>query len=325
MFWGTGAASAPIDNQEEDGMTTTKVLLAGGTGMLGTHIARHLLDGDARLRLLVRDAAPRDASKRALLDGLAGRGAEVVAGAMDDSQALLDATRDIDVVISALQGGREVIVDAQVTLARAAAANGARRFLPSDFALDIFKATPGEHAFFDLRREADEQIAALDLEQVNILNGAFLDGFVSSNGAVDYDDDAGVVTFWGNGDERFEGTSIDDTARIVARVALDPNVPAGRFAVAGQVAGQVLSFGDMIAAVERRAGRRYERRSRGGADELRAWMAEQRRQGEIVAATMGAYQLYMITGQTSLDDLQNDRYPDIRFHTFEEVLASVAN
>ena len=39
---------------------------------------------------------------------------------------------------------------------------------------------------------------------------------------------------------------------------------------------------------------------------------------------MGAYQLYMITGQTSLDDLQNDRYPDIRFHTFEEVLTAVA-
>ena len=301
-------------------MTTTTVLLAGGTGMLGTHIARHLLDSDARLRLLVRDAAPRDAGKRALLDGLVDRGAAVVAGAMDDAQALLDATRGVDVVVSALQGGHEVIVDAQVALARAAAANGARRILPSDFALDHFKGTPGEHAFFDLRREADEQIAALGLEQINILNGAFLDGFVSSNGAIDYDDDAGVVTFWGTGNERFEGTSIDDTARIVARVALDPEAPAGKFAIAGQV----LSFGDMVAAIERRVGRRYERRSRGGPDELRAWMAEQRRKGEMVAATMGAYQLYMITGQTSLDDLQNDRYPDIRFHTFEEVLASVA-
>ena len=137
-------------------MTTTTVLLAGGTGMLGTHIARHLLDSDARLRLLVRDAAPRDAGKRVLLHGLADRGAEIVAGAVDDPRALLDATRDIDVVVSALQGGREVIVDAQVALARAAAANGARRILPSDFALDHFKGTPGEHAFFDLRREADE-------------------------------------------------------------------------------------------------------------------------------------------------------------------------
>ena len=153
-----------------------------------------------------------------------------------------------------------MIVDAQVALAGAAATNGARRFLPSDFALNIFKATPGEHLFFDLRREADEQIAALDLQQVNVLNGAFLDGFVSTNGAVSYDDDAGVVTFWGDGDERFEGTSIDDTARIVARVALDPEVPTGKFAVAGQV----LCFGDMIAAVERKTGRRYERRSRGG-------------------------------------------------------------
>ena len=83
-------------------MKSTKVLLAGGTGMLGTHIARRLLDSDARLRLLVRDAAPRDAGKRALLDNLADRGAEIVAGAMDDSAALLGATRDVDVVVSAL-------------------------------------------------------------------------------------------------------------------------------------------------------------------------------------------------------------------------------
>jgi uncharacterized protein YbjT (DUF2867 family) len=315
----TGQVS-PTATLKEDSMTTM-VLLAGGTGMLGTRIARHLLDGGAQLRVLVRDAGRRDPKKRVLLDTLTDRGAQIVEGAMDSSATLLDATRDIDVVVSALQGGREVIVDAQVALARAAAANGVRRFLPSDFALDLFRATPGEHLFFDLRREVDEQISALDLQQVNILNGALLDGFVASNGAVDYDDDAGVVTFWGTGEERFEGTSVDDTARIVARVALDPDVPPGKFAVAGQL----LSFGDMITAIERHTGRRYERRSRGGPNELRAWMADQRRQGEVVAATMGAYQLYMITGQTSLDNVQNDRYPDVRFHTFEEVLASAAS
>jgi len=30
-----------------------------------------------------------------------------------------------------------------------------------------------------------------------------------------------------------------------------------------------------------------------------------------MVAIDGTYQLYMLTGQTALDDLQNDRYPDI--------------
>jgi uncharacterized protein YbjT (DUF2867 family) len=77
-------------------VTTARVLLVGGTGMLGSEIAHQLLDRQAELRLLVRDIAPRDAAKRALLGGMADRGAEIVAGAMDDVSALLEATRDVE-------------------------------------------------------------------------------------------------------------------------------------------------------------------------------------------------------------------------------------
>lgn len=112
---------------------TQTVLLAGATGMLGSQITRHLLEQpEARIRLLVRGA---DAGKRAALDTLLGRGAETVEG----------------------------------DLAEAGRRNGVRRILPSDFALDLFKATPGEHMMFDLRRTADERIAATGLEHVHIL------------------------------------------------------------------------------------------------------------------------------------------------------------
>ncbi len=60
-----------------------------------------------------------------------------------------------------LQGGREVVAEGQIALARTAAGNGVRRILPSDFALDLFKASPGEHPAFDLRREAGEATAAM--------------------------------------------------------------------------------------------------------------------------------------------------------------------
>lgn len=34
-------------------------------------------------------------------------------------------------------------------------------------------------------------------------------------------------------------------------------------------------------------------------------------------AIMLAYQLYMLTGQTALSALQNDRYPDVKLQGFE--------
>lgn len=216
------------------------------------------------------------------------------------------ATEGVDVVVSAVQGGREVVVDGQIALARAAVKSGVRRILPSDFALDLFKATPGELFPFDLRREADEEIASLGIEHVHVLNGAFLDT-LAAGGIVDFDDEAGVASFWDSGEERFEATTVDDTARYAARVAVDASVPSGKFAVAGQR----LSYGDIVSAVERETGRRYERRSLGTTDDLRAWIESQREAGEMMAVMYGTYQLYMLTGQTALDDLQNDRYPDI--------------
>jgi uncharacterized protein YbjT (DUF2867 family) len=297
-------------------MATYNVLLAGATGMLGRRIAVHLLSADGvRVKLLVRESAMQDEGKRTVLDDLVQRGAEIVFGDVADPQSLDKATRGVHVVVSALQGGRDVVVDGQVSLARAAAANGVPRFLPSDFALDHFKAPPGEHAGFDLRREADERIAELGIAQINVLNGAFLDGIATPGAAVVFDDDAGTATFWGSGDEHFEATTVDDTARYAARVALDPDVPPGKFAVAGDR----VSFKEIVAAHERATGRRYTLHSHGEVEDLRAWIDARRGEGDDMSVLMGRYVEFMLTGQTQLEDLQNDRYPDIEPRTLRDL------
>ena len=138
--------------------------------MLGGQIAPHLLDQPGtRVRLLVRRGS---ADKRAMLDPLLVCGAEIVEGDLADRASLDRATQGVDVIVSAVQGGPEVIVDGQVALAEASRRNGVRRIVPSDYALDLFKATPGEHPMFDLRRAADEAIAATGMEHVHVLQGA---------------------------------------------------------------------------------------------------------------------------------------------------------
>ena len=200
---------------------TQTVLVAGATGMLGSRVAHHLLEQpDARVRLLVRNAA----AKEAQLAPLVKRGGEVVEGSLTDPDALERATSGVDVIVSTLQGGPDVMIGGQVALAAAGKRSGVRRIVPSDFALDLFKATPGEHPLFDLRRAADEQIVATGLEQVNILMGGFMNLFLPGGGAIDLT--AGTVTFWGDGTQPIEVTTAQDTARMVARVALDKGVKA---------------------------------------------------------------------------------------------------
>ncbi len=293
---------------------TQTVLLAGATGMLGSQIARHLLDQpEARVRLLMRG---RDAGKRAALNPLLTRGTEIIEGDLADRASLDRATQGVDVIVSAVQGGPEIIIDGQAALAEIGRRNGVRRILPSDYALDLFKATPGEHMMFDLRRTADEKIAATGIEHVHVLQGAFMAMFGPGMGTIDYD--AGVVTFWGDGTQVIETTSVEDTARMVARVALDRTVQSGRFAFAGDR----ISILDATKVVEAQTGRRFERRSNGSEADLRSAMAEAAQDtANPFKAVMLAYQLYMLTGQTALSDLQNDRYPDVKLESFARFAA----
>ena len=247
---------------------TQTILLAGATGMLGSRIAHYLLEQpDARLRLLVRDIA----GKKQGLDALAAKGAELIEGDLADPASLDRATQGVDVIVSAVQGGPDIIVDGQLALAEAGKRNGVRRILPSDFGLDLFKATPGEHAAFDWRRMADERIAAIGLEQVNILQGGFMQLFMPGMGAIDLE--KGTVGFFGDGNRPIEVTSVEDTARMTARVALDRSVPAGKFAFAGAH----VSFrqaGEIVAA---RTGRALKPVSFGSETELRDAMRRRTR------------------------------------------------
>ncbi len=289
---------------------TQTVLLAGATGMLGSRIARYLLDQrEARLRLLVRGDA---AGKRAALDPLLARGGELVEGDLADRTSLDRATQGVDVIVSAVQGGPDIIIDGQVALAEAGKHNGVRRILPSDYALDLFKATPGEHAMFDLRRAAGERITAIGIEHVHVLQGAFMEMFKPGAGVIGQD---GVVRFWGDGTQPIDTTSVEDTARMVARVALDRTVQSGKFAFAGDR----ISILDAAEVIEAQTGRMFERRSLGSEADLRAAMAKAK--DDPQTAVMLAYQLTMLTGQTALSDLQNGRYLDVKLERFGQFAA----
>lgn len=72
------------------------ILIAGGTGLLGTQIVRLLTDRGLQLRVLTRD--PRSAQR------LGGGNVEIVTGAVQDSDAIERAVAGARIVISAIHG-----------------------------------------------------------------------------------------------------------------------------------------------------------------------------------------------------------------------------
>ena len=292
----------------------TTVLIAGATGMLGHRIAGHLLaQPDTAVRLLVRDPATADPDKAARLAALVSRGAVVITGDVTDPASLDQATAGVDVVVSALQGDPSVIVDGQVALAEAAARSGVRRFFPSDFAIDLFAAPAGAPQF-DIRKEAAAAIEAFPLEVTHVLNGGFMDMMLDPKAAAVVNLQDGTAQLWGTGDEPFNLTTVDDTARFTALLATDPERVAGT----RRVSGSETTFNAIIAATERHAGTSLTTHVHGDTDALRRIIAAAADPWSVV---MPWYLLSMIT-VPPFATTDNDRYPDLQPTTLEDYLAA---
>ncbi|MFF0343413.1 NmrA family NAD(P)-binding protein [Kribbella sp. NPDC004875] len=283
----------------------TSVFVAGATGMLGREVVRSLVRRGAEVRALVRTGST---ASQALTDD----GANVIEGSL--SVRLATAMEGADVVISALQGGDDVIVDGQVALLRAAEKAGVPRVIPSDFAVDLFRLDDGDNVFLDHRRRAHEAFGGSPVRITSVLNGAFAEVMTASFlEIVDWDN--GTFSYWGDGEQPCDFTTVADTAAYTAAVALDPE-SAGRPV---RLAGDVLTMKAFHAALERGSGRRLEPRQLGSVDDL---AGEIRRRKSIASSPTEyvalQYVWAMVSGKAKLAPLDNDRYPEIRPTTVTE-------
>ncbi len=290
--------------------TQRTVVLAGATGDLGSLIAQALLDKpEVQLRALVR---PESVEKVA---ALRERGVEIIEVDLEHQEQegrLDEAMHDAFSVVSAIQGGPDIIVDAQLRLLEAARRTGVRRFIPSNFSYNIFGLDEGDNINSDTRRafsRAAEEVRG-EVEVVEIQIGAFLDrkvlfGFL---GALDLGE--GRAFLWGDGEAAMDFTTYADAARFTAEAAVDEASVPSVF----EVAGDTLTFHELVKAYEDASGRSVTVSEMGTLAELDDEI-RQRRQAEpenIPAWLPLMYWRAMLSGKAKLRSIANDRYPDIK-------------
>jgi len=285
------------------------VVLAGATGELGSDIAQALLvKQDVQLRLLVR---PQSVGKLVALEDKGAQIVEIDLQQEGNDKELIEALSGAFSFVSALNGGRDIIVDTQSKLLKAARQAKVRRFIPSDFSYNIFGLDDGDNPNSDERR-AFAKIADAergDVEVVHILNGAFLDERIVFGFLGAFDLEKGQALLWGDGDAVTDVTSYRDTGRYTAEVAVDnANVPA-----VFEVAGETLSFAQLVSAYEDASGksltvvnkgsyadldREIEARMKAEPDNFYAWLPLMYYRGSF-------------GGKGKLHAIANDRYPSI--------------
>ena len=291
------------------------ILIAGGTGDLGGRIIKALLRKGADVRAIVR--ASTDVVR---VQKLEQQGVKVIRANMDDVSALTQTCKGVSCIISALQGLHDVIVDMQSILLDAAITAGVPRFIPSDYSCDFTKLLVGENRNFDLRREFNECLNKSSIAATSIFNGAFLDMLTGQMPLILFKRKR--VLYWGNADQRMDFTTKDDTAAFTASAALDPSTP--RFL---RIAGDQLSARELVSVANEVTGKKF-RLFRGGGLGMLSLLINVAHtfvpgKKNIFPAWQGMQYMHnMFDGRAKLEPLDNERYPEIKWTSAKELLAS---
>jgi len=278
------------------------ILVAGGRGRFGKKVAAALLEKGYDVRLLVRPPTTSD------LDELVQRGASVIEGDLKQPDSLDVAVDGVAAVVSTVQGGPDVIIEGQQNLLQAAERHGVRRFVPSDYSLNLFALDYGDNVFSDLRKSFAETVLARTVPHTFVLVGGFIDVMFDLPGG-GYDFDNGIISYWGTGDEPFDVTTMDDSARFLAEVVLDPDAENQTM----EFAGEVVTTNGIASTFEEVTGRTLERRPLGSVDDLRDWIETTKATAKSpLEYAFAQYGWAQLSGKGKLKNLANGGYPQIQ-------------
>lgn len=296
---------------------TMIVAVAGATGNLGTRIVKALRQRNVDVWALVRPQADPDK-----LAALEATGATVVKVDLGDAAALQQALSGAEVVVSALQGLREVILDTQTELLNAAVAAGVRRFIPSDYSADFTGTADEPNRNFDMRRDFAAVLDAAPIEAVSVLNGMFMD--LLAYGMPLFDLRQHSVTHWGDADQLYDLTTMDDTATATALAAIDAQAP--RYV---RVAGEQISPRGLAALGEALTGVPFTLIRAGSIDELglaiervRAAAPESETE-EFPRWQQMQYIRNMASGKAKLEPVDNGRFGDVQWTTVRDLVTGM--
>jgi uncharacterized protein YbjT (DUF2867 family) len=292
------------------------IAILGATGNLGGRVIQSLSEKGAAVRAIVRNVSKNDEK----IKKLEQNNVEVIRVDMSNHDNLKKALTGVSVVVSTLQGLKDVIVDIQSAVLKAAVDAGVSRFIPSDFSTDYTKLQPGENRNFDLRREFYNIIDDSPIKATSVFNGAFAEILAYSAPFIDIKNRS--IGFWENPDWKVDVTSMDNTAAFTANVALDDAAPRKLL-----IAGFQISAKELQALASEVFGTPFTLTSLGSITGFAANIKRDRAahpEGEKDIYTSWQRMQYLHSMFSAHHDhLDNIRYPGISWTDAKEILTSV--
>ncbi|KAK4557153.1 hypothetical protein RGQ29_007072 [Quercus rubra] len=210
-------------------MAKSKVLVIGGTGYLGKRIVKASLAQGHITYVLQRREMGLDIDKIQMLLSFKKQGAVLIQGSFSDHQSLVDAVKQVDVVICTMSGvhfrSHNILLQLKLVDAIKEAGN-IKRFIPSEFGTDPSRMghalEPGRVSFDEkmrVRRAIEDAKIPFTYVTANCFAGYFA-GNLSQMGTLMPPRDK--VTIYGDGNVKVVYMDEDDIALYTIKTIDDP-------------------------------------------------------------------------------------------------------
>ena len=297
------------------------ILIAGISGNIGAHAARHALDVGHQVRGLGRSPDKLDRSLHERLESF------VTSSSYSDIAALDRAVRGVDAAICAYSGLPELHLDAQLPLFRAVERAGVKRYLAAGWNYDWRKIEFESEPIYDAIRMFHSQVSITSqIKPVHIFSGMLVDVFFNRGGDKGFlPKDCGVwdpskpsMDIWGTGEEKWFFTTEEDAGKYGVEAITSPVAEEGGFV-------SVCSFSHSMAEIkdiyEKARDVSVTVSKRGTADDLYRLAAEGRKKhGRSGFWDWHRYEFHAncVSGVWNLEDLQS--FPKVKATSLEEYL-----
>ena len=231
------------------------ILVAGGTGFVGTKVVHTLRAEDHPVRVLARN--PKDA------ETLANWGCQIAEGDMTDAESLRRAVADCDAVIdlvAIISGSREdferVMIQGTRDLVAAAKEAGAKRFVLMS-ALGTSERTKDLTSYYRAKWEEEQAVQSSGLEYT-IFRPSFVFGAGGGSLPIYIRQVrwSPVITVIGDGKRRLQPIWVDDVAAFFAKSFAIPEAVNRTFEIAGP---DVVTWDELYERIRRVLGKRRAR------------------------------------------------------------------
>lgn len=290
-----------------------KIAIAGATGNLGERIVNQLINNKAFVIAILRKETDGEKIKK-----IKSLGAEIIITDFKNLEALVQSLKGIWCLISALSGLHEVILERQSFLLNAAISAQIPRFIPSDFSIDFTGIPEGKNRNLDLRKKFHLILNNSKISSTSIFNGAFSEMLKGQMPLILYK--IKKVLYFQNPDQKMDFTSIDNVAEFTSKVALEKETP--RYM---RISGDEKSAREIAEIATEVSGEKFGLLYGGSLKFLdllikilKTIMPQKRKLYPIWQGMQ--YFRNMFDGSGKLENLENERYPEIKWKKVKDIL-----